>query len=88
LILDHRFSTEELDVFTDGSKYTDEDNKPRVGCAAYMPKRDTILKFSLNDMTSSYMAEVLAIDRVVDICSSGSWPVINICSDSLSFLQT
>jgi len=88
LVSDHRFSTDELDIFTDGSKTIDEDNKSRVGFAIYISKQETIYKFSLNEMTSSCMAEVLAIDRVVDIYSSGFWPVINICSESLSFLQT
>jgi len=88
LVSEHTVSTDELDIFTNGSKIIDKDNKSRVGFAIYFPKQETIYKFSVNEMTSSYMAEVLAIDRVVDICSSGVWPVINICSDSLSFLQT
>jgi len=60
----------------------------RVGCAIYIPKRDMRLKFRLNDSISSYMTEVLAIDRVVDMWNSGNWQEMNICCDSLSFLQS
>jgi len=88
LVSENRVSTDKLDIFTDSSKTIDKDNKSRVGFAIYIPKQEIIYKFSVNEMTSSYMAEILAIDRVVDIRSSDVWPVINICPDSLSFLQT
>jgi len=68
--------------------YSEDNNESRVGCAVFVPKRDFILMFRLNKLTSSYMAEVIAIDKVVDKYISDRWPEINICSDSLSFLQT
>jgi len=68
--------------------YSEDNNESRVGCAVFVPKRDFILMFRLNKLTSSYMAEVIAIDKVVDKYISDRWPEINICSDSLNFLQT
>jgi len=88
LLMDNRISVEELEVYTDGSKYLDEDGESRVGCAVFVPKCDSTLMFRLNGLTSSYMAEVIAIDKAVDKCISDKWPEINVCSDSLSFLQT
>jgi len=86
LVSERRVSGEEIDIFTDGSKFVDNDNKSRVGFAIFIPKYEVIYKFSVNELTSSYMAEVLAIDRVMDIHNSGVWPEINICSDSLTDL--
>jgi len=64
LISEHRPSAEELDIFTDGSKIIEEDNKCRVGCTVSIPGRDIIHKLKLNDMTSSYIAEVFTIDNL------------------------
>jgi len=39
-------------------------------------------------MTSSYMVEVYAIDKTLDLIKLHTWPQINICTDSLSLLQS
>jgi len=39
-------------------------------------------------MTSSYIAEVLAIDKIVDLIKNYSWLHVNILSESLSLLET
>jgi len=68
LISEHRASIDEIDIFTDDSRVLDEDNKCWVGCAVFIPRLDIIHKLKLNDMTSSYMAEVYAIDKILDLC--------------------
>jgi len=47
---------------------------------------DKSFSFKLNPLTSSFMAEVLAIDKVCHLIDSYSWQRVNICSDSLSVL--
>jgi len=67
LILEHKFSPEELDVFTDGSRTLSEDGSCYVSCAVFVPGMDITYKLKLNDMTSSYMAEVFAMAKFL-IC--------------------
>jgi len=54
--------------------------------APYIPKMNMVYKFKLNDVTGSYMAEILAIDKVLDLVKMHSWRQVNICTDSLSCL--
>jgi len=44
----------------------------------YIPNANIAQKFKLNDMTNSYMAEVFAIDKALDLFKSRSWSSINI----------
>jgi len=39
-------------------------------------------------MTSFYIAEVFAIDKALDLMILQKWPQTNICTDSLSLLQS
>jgi len=78
-------SSDEIDIYTDDSKIKGEDNTCLVSCAIYIPNVNIVQKFKLNDMTSSYMAEVYAIDKALNLFKSQS---SNICTDSFcSFLQ-
>jgi len=86
-MLEHKTSPEELDIFMNGSRTSKEDGSCCVGCAI-VPSLDLTHKLKLNKMTSSYMAEVFAIDRALDLCRDGYLPKINICTDSLSFLDS
>jgi len=86
LINDSRKSSDEIEVFTDGSRSLAEDasiDSYRVGCAIFIPHINKSFSFKLNPLTSSFM-EVLAIDKVCHLMDSYSWQRVNICSDSLS----
>ena len=41
----------------------------------------------LNPFTTSFMAEVTAISKTIDIAVDSGWPVINTCSVSKSLLD-
>jgi len=74
-------SSEEIDIYTNGSKIKGKDNTCLIGCAIYIPNANIAQKFKLNDMTNSYMAEVFAIDKALDLFKSrSSWSSINICN--------
>jgi len=49
-----------------------------------VPSKD--FKFKLNRFSSSYTAEVIAMNNAMDIAISEKWDSINVCSDSLSAL--
>jgi len=74
LISEHRSSTEEINIFTDGSRTLKKDGSCRVGCAVFVPGMDITHKLKLNAMTSSYMAKVFAIDKILDMCKNGILP--------------
>jgi len=84
LILEKRESPEEIDIYTDGSRIIGKDKECLVGCAIYILKLNIIHKLKLNDLTSSYMVEVYALDLI----KLHTWPQINVCTDSLSLLQS
>jgi len=58
-----------------------------VGCAILVPHIDKSFSFKLNPMTSSFTAEDLVIDKVLQLMDTQSWHRANICTDSLSLLQ-
>jgi len=89
LIKDSRKSLDEVVIFTDGSKTLAEDSNMdnnKVGCAIFIPLLDKSFSYKLNPLTSSFMAEVWAIDKVCHLIDSHSWQYINVCSDFLSVL--
>jgi len=89
LIKDTRKSVDEVEIYTDGSRTKSnvinaDDNL--VSCAIFTPSINKAFTYKLNPLTSSFMAEVLAIDRVFMLLDSYSWNKVNICSDSQSIL--
>jgi len=61
-------SSDEIVIFTDGSRTVSEESSCRIGCAIFIPgDRNSFYQMKLNDMTSSYMAEVLLLIRLL-IC--------------------
>jgi len=95
LISEHKLSPDEIDIFIDGSKTLKEDGSCCVDCAIFIPGLDTIYKLKLNNMTNSYIPEVpyknwslLPWIKSLICVSNGTLPQINICTDSLSFLET
>jgi len=90
LLQDSKKYPEEIIIYTDGSKYVREDPKEDeilVGCAVLIPFMDKSFSFKLNSMTNSFTAEVLAIDKALQLTDTYGWSRVNICSDSLSVLQ-
>ncbi|XP_071581060.1 uncharacterized protein [Temnothorax nylanderi] len=82
-----RASPSEIDIFTDGSK-SERNGVPIAGCSIRIPQQDITLRFKLNKFTSSFSAEALAIITALDLTLSKFWDYVNICTDSLSVLQT
>lgn len=68
-------------IYTDGSKIEDQ-----VGCAYIW--RGTIKKFKLPSQCSSFTAELIAIDKAVDLCRDIDNNQIVICSDSKSSIDS
>jgi len=63
-------SPEEIAIYTDGSRTVVEDTVEGgnlVGCAVLAPHIDKSYIFKLNPMTSSFTAEVLAIDKALQL---------------------
>jgi len=89
LIKDSRKSTDEVEIYTDGSKTKSDiinSNDNLVGCAIFIPCINKEIVYKLNPLTSSFMVEVLAIDKVLSLVDSHPWSRVNICSDSQSVL--
>jgi len=87
---DVRGSLDEVEIYTDGSRteVTDSvEGSNLVGCAILVPHIETSYSFKLNSMSSSFTAEVLAIDRALQLLDPLSLTRVNICSDSLSVLR-
>jgi len=62
-----------------------EEGIHEVGCAVMIPSLGKDFKFKLNGLSSSYTAEVIAMNNAMDIVSE-KWDSINVCFDSLSAL--
>jgi len=77
-----KLSVEELDIYTDDSKSPVEQDENMVRCAIFI-LQNVSHSYKLNPMTSSYM-EALAIDKVINLIKSYSWPQVNIYTDSLN----
>jgi len=90
LLKDGEKSPDEIVIFIDGSKSAPDnpsEDENRVGCAILIPNIKKSFSFKLNPMTNSFTAEVLAIDKALQLIDSFGWNLVNICSDSLSVLQ-
>jgi len=95
LIKDKKIDSSEISIFTDGSRmYSDEGNCD-VGCAVIIPSLKVNYMYKLNNFSSSYTAEAIAILQALDewngyhfsnLAMNEKWISINICSDSLSLL--
>jgi len=86
LINDLKIDPYELSIYTDGSRMSIDQGEGVVGCAVVAPSRGLMYQFKLNNSTSSYSAELIAIQKAIDITKSENWSSINVCSDSLSAL--
>jgi len=90
LIKETKKSPEEVEIYTDGTKTKAadcEEGVDLVGCAILVPHINKSFSFKLNSLTSSFMAEVFAIVKALQLVDSYSWPLVNICSDSLSVVE-
>jgi len=75
LIKETKKSTEKIEIYTDGSKTkaTDcEEGVDLVGCAILVPHISKSFSFKLNSLTSSFMAEVFAIVKALQLIDSYS----------------
>jgi len=91
LIKDSRKSENEVEIYTDGSRTRSDSTNAEdnlVGCAIFISSINKAFAYKLNSLTSSFMAEVIAIDKALKLLDSYSWTKVNICSDSQSVLWT
>lgn len=66
LIAFHRSEECEIPVYTDGSKFGQEDRSQFVGAAFWIPHLNIARGFKLNHITSSFAAEAVAIIRALE----------------------
>jgi len=82
LINDNKSDSQEISIFTDGSRMMLDDGDFEVGCALVVFRLGKSYKFKLNRLSRSYTPELIAMD----ITLFEYWTSINICSVSLSAL--
>jgi len=88
LISDNKNFIKKLDIYTNGSKFSIEQGNNRVGCAIFIPQLNLSFSYKLNSMTSSYMMEVLVIDKIVNLIKSHSWLHVQYSLRFLEFVRT
>jgi len=84
-------SSEEVVIYTDGSKTKTDDLEREsnlVDCAILIPHINKSFSYKLHPLMSSFMVETFAIDKALQLIDNYSWQQVNICSDSLSVLQS
>jgi len=86
LINDNTFESQEISIFTDGSRMLSDEGECEVSCAIVIPCLGKTYMFKLNRLSSSYTSELMAMINAMDIALSECWTSINVCSDSLSAL--
>jgi len=86
LFSDKKANPNEVPIFTDDSRSYSDDRNCDVGCAVIVPCFGMKFGYKLNDFSSSYTAEAVAVLEVVSLALIEQWTSINICSDSLSLL--
>lgn len=87
LITFHSSSTKEISIYTDGSKYLDEEGGQCVGAAFWIPTLSVVQGFKLSHVSSSFSAEGVAIVKALDYVCEFGLEEVNICTDSLSLLN-
>jgi len=78
LINDNKLDSQEIIIFTDGSRRMLEDEVCEVGCAIVAPCLDKTYKFKLNRLSSSHTAELIVMSNAMDIALAEDWSWINV----------
>jgi len=84
LISGKKINSNEIPIYTDGSRSCSDDGNCDMGCAVVCFEMKFM--YRLNKFSSSYTAEAVAILKALDLALIEKWTSINICSDSLSLL--
>jgi len=71
----------------DSSRTCLDEGNCDVGSAVIIPSFKANYMFNLNNFSSSYTAEAMAILQALDLAMNEKWTSINICSDPLSLLK-
>ena len=79
-------SADYIPIFTDGSKILEKESS-RVGCAIYLPNSKQGFKYTLDELSSIYTAEALAIFLAIDIIRDQGYSKSVIYTDSKSVLE-
>jgi len=87
LINDNKADSQEISIFTDGSRMMADDGNFDMGCSVVIPCLGKSYLFKLNRSSSSYTSELIAMIKAMDTTLSERWTSINICFDSLSALS-
>lgn len=87
LLAFHNTSNNEICIYTDGSRTVREESPPMVGAAFWIPTLNVAINFRLNDLSSSFSAEAVAICKALDFVDVHGLAEVNICTDSLSILR-
>ncbi|XP_036142157.1 uncharacterized protein LOC118645386 [Monomorium pharaonis] len=83
----NKVNVNEITIYTDGSRTEIETGITMVGCSVYVPHQNLTLKYKLNDLTSSFTAESVALLKAIELAQRNNWSYINICTDSKSNLD-
>lgn len=59
----HCAGRNEVFIYTDGSKFNRDEGVKKVGAACWVPTMNIVEKCKLNNMSSSFTAEAIAIIR-------------------------
>lgn len=83
----HRAIPEEISIYTDGSKFSKDEEGNFVGAAFWIPSFNIVKGYKLNHVSSSFSAEAIAVIRALEFAFDKNLMAVNICTDSLSLLQ-
>jgi len=77
LIIDQRGDRQETIIYTDGSRSSTEDGGIHMGSATVVPEASLQMRFRLNELSSSFTAEAIAISKTLEIAQSNKGMAIS-----------